>query len=478
MDSGSFRQMLTAPGIALAAVVTYAAYVVLLTLYRLFLHPLASFPGPKLAAVTSWYEAYYEIILQGQYSKKIGELHDVYGPIVRVTPNEIHIRDSGFFEEFYAKNQQLDKHGWDSRFGTEGGVLTTVDAALHKRRRAALSPMFSRRSIISLLHIIQRHIDTLSSRMDEFASRKEPMNLTHAFPALTGDIIMDYFFGFNYGQLKDPEFNSFHEAFMKIAGTGHLATQFPWILPLMNAMPDSITEYLQPAAAPILKFRRDQWNLIGQTLRNEIKDQTDDVPKTIFQELLSSRLLPPSDKTHQRLADEAQIVVGGGVETTAFTLSTAFYHIVSSPTSPTHSTPPFARNPRTRNEEFRYKEWMVPRGTNVSMTIPDVSHDEEVFPESKEFRPERWLPLGEVRTADGVPLERFLVCFGRGTRSCLGMNLAWTELYLTLGMMFRKYKFELYESDVGDVEIGHDFFIPVTRLDSKGVRAFVTATAD
>lgn len=51
-------------------------------------------------------------------------------------------------------------------------------------------------------------------------------------------------------------------------------------------------------------------------------------------------------------------------------------------------------------------------------------------------------------------------------------------MYLTLGMMFRRYKFELHEADVTDVEIGHDFFIPVTKLDSKGVRVFVTSTSD
>lgn len=57
-------------------------------------------------------------------------------------------------------------------------------------------------------------------------------------------------------------------------------------------------------------------------------------------------------------------------------------------------------------------------------------------------------------------------------------RLAYTELYLTLGMMFRRYKYELHEADVTDVELGHDFFIPVTRLDSKGVRVFVEATSD
>jgi hypothetical protein len=45
-------------------------------------------------------------------------------------------------------------------------------------------------------------------------------------------------------------------------------------------------------------------------------------------------------------------------------------------------------------------------------------------------------------------------------------------------MMFRRYKFELFEADVSDVEMAHDFFIPVPKLDSKGVRVFVSSTSD
>lgn len=60
---------------AVAAIVYFLGRAV----YRLFFHPLAKFPGPRLAAVTTFYEGYYEIICNGQYGRKISQLHDKYG---------------------------------------------------------------------------------------------------------------------------------------------------------------------------------------------------------------------------------------------------------------------------------------------------------------------------------------------------------------------------------------------------------------
>jgi hypothetical protein len=54
-------------------------YLVCLTVYRLYLSPLAIFPGPKLAALTLWYEFYYDVVKRGKYTWKIGEMHKKYG---------------------------------------------------------------------------------------------------------------------------------------------------------------------------------------------------------------------------------------------------------------------------------------------------------------------------------------------------------------------------------------------------------------
>ena len=50
-----------------------------LAVYRLCFHPLARFPGPKLAGLSKWYEFYYEIVRKGQFTLQIDELHRKYG---------------------------------------------------------------------------------------------------------------------------------------------------------------------------------------------------------------------------------------------------------------------------------------------------------------------------------------------------------------------------------------------------------------
>ena len=56
-----------------------AAYCFAGVIYRLQFHPLAKFPGPRLAAATLWYEFFYDCILYGQYTFKIGRMHEKYG---------------------------------------------------------------------------------------------------------------------------------------------------------------------------------------------------------------------------------------------------------------------------------------------------------------------------------------------------------------------------------------------------------------
>lgn len=56
-----------------------AVYVLGGAIYRLYFSPIARFPGPKLAALTYWYEFYYDVVKDGQYIFQIEKLHKRYG---------------------------------------------------------------------------------------------------------------------------------------------------------------------------------------------------------------------------------------------------------------------------------------------------------------------------------------------------------------------------------------------------------------
>lgn len=46
-------------------------------------------------------------------------------------------------------------------------------------------------------------------------------------------------------------------------------------------------------------------------------------------------------------------------------------------------------------------------------------------------------------------------------------------MYITLAKIFGSYDFELYETDVSDVEMAHAYLVPYPKWDTKGVRVRV-----
>ena len=115
-----------------------------------------------------------------------------------------------------------------------------------------------------------------------------------------------------------------------------------------------------------------------------------------------------------------------------------------------------------------YSGMTIPPATIVSMTPIHLHHNPDIFPCPSEFRPERW--LGDTTQK----LRRYLVPFGKGTRACLGMHLAYADLYLAIAVIFRRFNFELHNVvKERDFVVSRDTFNGSTRADSKGVTARV-----
>jgi cytochrome P450 len=226
---------------------------------------------------------------------------------------------------------------------------------------------------------------------------------------------------------------------------------------------------------------------------------------TVFKELLDSGL-PPEEITIQRLSEEAQAVVAAGQVTTAHFLKMTSFHVLANPEilrklkeelksamSSDGSLPSLSRLEQLPylsaviSEGFRksygvtqrlprvspdapliYKDWVIPAGTPVGMTSIFMHDNPQYFPNPEVFDPDRWLKADSERR-----LGKYLVNFSKGTRSCLGMNLAKAEIFLIMAAVFHRFDMELFETDRSDVEIVHDYFNPSPKNDSKGVRVII-----
>ncbi|KAL9041935.1 MAG: hypothetical protein Q9214_003941, partial [Letrouitia sp. 1 TL-2023] len=187
----------------------YAGYVLVLCVYRLTLHPLAKFPGPWLPAVTFWCEFYHDAIRDGQYVFRIKSMHARYGPIVRISPDELHVNDPAFIPELMptgkVRREKYRRLGQVFALSQATGV--TADHDLHRTRRGAMAKMFSKESIRRLEPIMRKSMDTLLVRLAEFRESGKEVRLLPMFGAFTSDVITEYAYGFNSGWMAAPHFN-------------------------------------------------------------------------------------------------------------------------------------------------------------------------------------------------------------------------------------------------------------------------------
>lgn len=395
-----------------------------------------------------------------------------------------------------------------ARFGNEISTFATPDARLHAMRRGAVNQFFSRQRIIALEPIIREKLALLITNIRKYEVKEELFNLKGAWNAFVGDVIMRYCFAFDYDHLNSDGFSTnWHEPFWAVTRTGPLAMQYPAIPKILNALPFALVEQLDPLFAHLVRLRRDLIKKIKAVKATVVEKDSTTSTQSVLAAIVQNAELPTTEKSDQRLMDEAQLLLAAGLLTTAWALSVGSFHVIKNPTifktlraeleaaipDPAGpdvfkwteleklpyltgcikeairlSNPATHRSQRRYNEPIRYKDWIIPARTAIGMNQTDVLNDEKIFPDHMEFRPERW--TNQEKTAYGLTVDKFNVLFGKGSRSCLGVNLAWCELYLAMAGVFRNFKFELYKTDESDVQVKHDFWLPSPKLDSKGVR--------
>ncbi|KAK4452860.1 cytochrome P450 CYP542B3 [Podospora aff. communis PSN243] len=501
-------------------------------IWRLYFSPIAHIPGPRLAALTWWYEFYYDIILGGQYVFKMRDLHREYGPIIRINPEEIHIYDPDFFPQLYGAGLRRDRwRFYTKQFAADGGGIGTVEHDLHKIRRAALNPFFSKQSVRSLQPVIEERVNALLSRLhsDGKAAEKKPIDILYPYSALTNDIINEYAFARSDHLIEDPSYGKpVTDHFLTGTHYGKYVQHYEIVLTLISALPEFISGALVPGWRGFLKMKKDIHATIAAIAKTQhtARWELDVSHRTIFHDLLSSETLPPAEKSLARLADEGRTIVQAGTLTSSWALAIANFHLLHKPhilarlraelnaaiPDPNVAVPvaelenlPFLRaiiketlrhslgaSGRSArvcpDETLTYthttasgetKSYVIPPGVPVGMSNYHTLTNPDIYADPFSWNPDRWFG------PDAERLDKYFTVFSGGARACLGLWLTQAEMTLAMARLWRIWdgpgeeggrgevgggRMRLFETDEKDAMMAADYFIPIPWKGTKGIR--------
>ncbi|KAL1876934.1 hypothetical protein Daus18300_002540 [Diaporthe australafricana] len=246
----------------------------------------------------------------------------------------------------------------------------------------------------------------------------------------------------------------------------------------------------------------NQIEKIKKEVALQAKGETEE-SSSVFHSLLRSDM-PPPELSDMRLSADAMALLAAGTATTSSVLTLIAFYIISEPRIgdrlrsdlktamagiPAGQTlqwtqlekipylnaciregarigRTFRRNGRiSPDQDLQYKQWTIPKNTLVSMSLSLQHVDPEVFPEPNKYNPERW--LGEYNPR----MDDYMQPFSKGSRDCLGKNLARAELYIAIGTLFRPGgpRLAISGCDESDIFPVNDKEWGVPKPDSRGL---------
>ncbi|RSM03390.1 hypothetical protein CDV31_010524 [Fusarium ambrosium] len=439
-------------------------------IYQLFFSPLRKFPGPKLWAVSII--PYVRMHLQGQSHQKILELHQKYGPIVRIGPNFLSFNHPDAMKEIRGHR----KTGTGENSKEPHAVTPNADNIIganrpdHQRFRRALANGFSARTMQDQQPIIKSYIDSFIRVLhEECADGKEPVNIEKWFNFLTFDLVGDLAFGESFGCLAEKKYNPWvRHIFKGIKDIAYMTNfgRIPWLAKILKLF------------TPKSVFNKwaEHKEISSEKVRKRLAMDYD--RPDFVDSMVKKTKSAGADITFDELASNAQLIVLAGSETTATLLSAATYYLTTHPdilaklndevrsafTSEDEidmiSVQKLPYMLAVLNESLRMFPPVVngiprligpggdtiigqyiPEGTTVDIWHWAVYRNPDHFAQPNDFVPERW--LGDPCFDNDA--KRALQPFSIGPRDCIGKNLANAEMRLILARLAWNFDIRLAE---------------------------------
>ncbi|TEA14427.1 Cytochrome P450 monooxygenase aclL [Colletotrichum sidae] len=472
-------------------------YTVGFIIYNLFFHPLRHFPGPLLMRATRATFCYK--LIRGTISFDMLELHDRYGDVVRVAPDELAFADPSAWKVVF---------GHKSGVGGGGGSITTAapqtfeksetfyrpipglprdiitaPGPQHAALRRQLSHGFSDKALREQRPVIVKYVDLFIARLKERAllasashspllarGKDDAVNISLWYNYCSFDIIGDLAFGESFGCLENSNYHPWVRTVFDMVKLGvvfQTANHYWFIRRAIMAILS--TEAMH-------RRRESHREMTMQKVLRRIELGKNGPRSDLVEGLLKKK--DEWNMTLDELESNSSILIIAGSETTATVLAGVTYLLLKNPDKMKRLTDE-VRDSFASEDEINFTSVnklpymlacldetlrmyppvptglprVVPEGgaTIAGHYVPENSivaihqwatyHKESNFRDPFGFHPERW--LGDPGYADDR--REALQPFHLGPRNCLGRNLAYVEMRTMLARVIWNFDMVLAE---------------------------------
>ncbi|KAJ4363553.1 hypothetical protein N0V83_009849 [Neocucurbitaria cava] len=443
--------------------------------YARTLHPLAKIPGPFWPSVSRTWLMYHAWI--GDLEIQQRALHKQYGPLARVAPpilrDEVTCDDPREIPTVYPITKPLEKTPW----------FTNRSEKDHSAYRKTLGHIYSLSSILKSESLLDESGSLFLQRLDGFADKNEAFDFGLWLEMFCYDNIGVIFFGKQFGFLKDGvDYGGY-------IGAVHQAMPF---LHVLASAPAYVRPFLMGGAVVIPRLLKAVIAITDvtktaerETYEAQARTESATAKRVDMTSLMLGVMREKGEKDNfglREIVSENWTAVMAGADSTSIALRSVFYFLMKNPetldkartevdaafadgilTTPIlHSQAiklpylgavikesfrlyaPFAApsqrySPRPQGLDLAGTH--IPGGWRVGLNPAVVQHHREVFGEDAgTFRPERWLN----RSAEQTKLmQKCMMHFGAGTRTCTGQHIAMTEINKIVPEILRRYEFKL-----------------------------------
>ncbi|KUI62394.1 Trichodiene oxygenase [Cytospora mali] len=380
------------------------------------------------------------------YYRKVQEMHQEFGPIVRVNPDEVSVRDPRDFEKVYTVRSRYTKDPLFYRtMGVFKGMFGAVDNETHRSLRQPWIGYFSKTSIVAFEETIQEKVDILCKKAEKDLVESGLIPIQGLLHALMIDVVSAYTLPECMNMLAQrPYATKYASNLLNQAG-------FIWIM-MINDWTYHAVQAILAVYSRVFSSRSefdkllekctlivDKYQDPAKSSQSSAKDKYGSFRRPLIESMLNRLSNGEADASIMKrevLIDELYSFNLAAAFNFGTGMSITLYHILSNKAI-------LQRLRFELLEAFPDKGWRITH--SVAGKLPYLCtvgtwsyvqhHNPEIWGDDHDtFNPDRWLDPDRARF-----MTRYLLTFGKDHRHCIGKELASTTMYVCLANLIRRF---------------------------------------